>query len=124
MSQTITFKNGTTLPIFGVHSDKTIIQNAYREYFEIRFPTEAVTYDTLTALAVPENLSEITITEVVDDKTNRVSKHCNFTVITGIGKRTDFLDGSQFYFLSVAQKSDTELAIEQLRQELEDLRNA
>ena len=123
MSQTITFKNGTTLSVIAVYSQKELIQGAYRECFEIRFPTEAVTYDTLTALAVSENLKEITLIETEDDVTNRVSKYFNFSILTGMGMKTSE-DGTQFNFLSVAQKSDAELAIEQLQQDNEDVQAA
>lgn len=123
MTQTITFKNGTTLPVIAVYSSKDLIQGAYRECFEIRFPVEGVTYEGLSEQASPENLSEITLTEKINEITNQASQYFNFTIITGIGKRTDSVDGSQFYFLSVAQKSDAELALEQLRREVEELRN-
>lgn len=124
MSQTITFKNGTTLPVIAVYSQKELIQGAYRECFEIRFPTEAVTYDTLTALAVSENLKEITLTETESDVTNRVSKYFNFSILTGMGMKTAPEDGTPYYFLSVTQKSDAELAIEQLQQDNEDVQAA
>lgn len=123
-TQTITFKNGTTLPVIAVYSNKDLIQGAYRECFEIRFPTEAVTYDTLTALAVSENLKEITLTETESDVTNRVSKYFNFTIVTGMGMKTAPEDGTPYCFLSVAQKSDAELAIEQLKQDNEDVQAA
>lgn len=126
MSQTITFKDGTTLPTIAVYSHKDLIQGAYRECFEIRIPTEASTYDGLSALATPENLTELILTET-NSETNEVTaqfSHCNFTIVTGLGLKTVPEDGSKYLFLSVAQKSDTELAIERLSQENEDNQTA
>lgn len=125
-TQTITFKNGTVLPVLAVFGSKDLIQGTYRECFEIRFPSEAVTYGELTALAVPGNLLELILTEK-DSETNEVTAqytHKNFTIVTGKGMKTDPEDGTPFYFLSVAQKSDAELAIEQLQQDNEDVQAA
>lgn len=120
MAQTITFKDGTTLPYIAVYSDTRVIQGAYRAYFEIRLPIEATTYDELSSLAAnPESLSEITLTEIESEITDRTSRYFNYTIVTEIGQRTDSMDGSQYYFLSVAQKTDAELAIERVLQENE-----
>lgn len=125
MSQTITFKDGTALPYLAVCSDTRVIQGAYRAFFEIRIPIEATTYDELSALAAnPENLSEITLTEEVNEITNQTSTYYNFTIITGIGQITDPVDGTQYFFLYVAQKSDSELAIERILQENEAMKDA
>lgn len=125
MSQTITFKNGTTLPYFAIFSDKQVIQGAYRAHFEIRILIEATTYDELSELAAnPENLSEITLTETINEITNQTSKYFNYMIITEIGMRTDSVDGTQYFVLSVAQKSDAELAIERLSQENEVIMDA
>lgn len=126
ITQTIKFKNGTVIPVIAVYNKNELIQNAYRECFEIQFSTEAVTLDTITSLAVPENLSELILTET-DDETNEVTaqfSHLNFTIVTGMGMKTKPEDGSKFFFLSVAQKSDAELAMEQLMQDNEDIQSA
>lgn len=126
ITQTITFKNGTTLPTIAVYSKNELIQNAYRECFEIRFPTDAVILDTLSSLDVPENLSELILTEK-DDETEEITaqySHFNFTIVTGMGMKTTAEDGSKFFFLSVAQKSDAELALEQLMRDNEDIQTA
>lgn len=126
MSQTITFKNGTTLPVIAVYSQKELIQGAYRECFEIRFPTEAVTYDTLTALATSQNLSELILTEMDNETDSETAKYTyyNFTLVTGIGQKTTPEDGTRYLYLSIAQKSDAEFAIEQLQQDNEDVQMA
>lgn len=124
--QTIQFKNQVTLPTIAVYSKNELIQNAYRERFEIRFPTDAVTLDTLSSLAVPENVSELILTEK-DDETEEITaqySHFNFTLIIGMGMKTTPEDGSKFFFLSVAQKSDAELALERLMQDNEDIQTA
>lgn len=126
MSQTITFKDGTSCPTIAVYSHKDLIQGAYRECFEVRIPTDAATYDELAALATPENLSELILTER-NNETNKVTaqfSHRNFSIVTGLGLKTMPEDGSKYLFLSVAQKHDTELAIERLSQESEELRDA
>lgn len=125
MAQTISFKNGTTLPVLAVYSNKDLIQGAYREYFEIQFPIEATTFDDLSDLAATsENFSEITITEVISEDSNQVSKHRNFTIVTGMGMKIAPEDGTPYYFLSVAQKTDAELEIERLSQENEAIMDA
>lgn len=125
MSKSITFKDGTTFPYLAVYSDTRVIQGAYRAYFEIRIPIEATAYDKLSALAAnPENLSEITLTEIVNEIQTKTSKYFNYTIITEIGRRTDSVDGSQYYFLSVAQKSEAELSIERISQENEAIIDA
>lgn len=99
-TQTITFKNGTVLPVLAVFGSKDLIQGTYRECFEIRFPSKAVTYGELTALAVPGNLLELILTEK-DSETNEVTAqytHKNFTIVTGKGMKTDPEDGTPFYF--------------------------
>lgn len=124
--QTITFKNGQTLPVIAVYSTKELVQNAYRECFEIRFQIEAVTYDKLSSLAAADNLSELTLTER-DNQTDEITaqfSHKNFTVVTGMGMKTVPEDGSQFFFLGVAQKSDAELELERLKQDNEDIQSA
>ena len=70
--QTITFKNGHTLPVMAVYSAKELVQNAYRECFEIRFSTEITTYDNLSSLATTGNLSELILTER-DDQTDEIT---------------------------------------------------
>lgn len=125
ITQIIKFKNGVTLPVIAVYSKKELIQNAYRECFEIRIPVEATTYNDLSSLAVSENLSELFLTEK-DRETNEVTaqfSHTNFTIVTGLGMKTAE-DGSKFLFLNVAQKSDAELMIEQLLQDNEDIQFA
>lgn len=124
--QTITFKNGTKLPTIAVYSNNTLIQNAYRECFEIRFPVESVDYDTISSLATADNLSAIVLTER-DDETDEIIaqfSHFNFTIVTSLGMKTEPTDGSKFFFLSVAQKSDTELRLEKLIQDNEDTQEA
>lgn len=126
MAQTITFKYGKTLPTIAVYSQKELIQGAYRECFEIRFPIEATAYDELSALATPENLSELILMEM-DSETDKIITqftHSNFAIVTGLGLKTAPEDGSQYYFLSVAQKSDAELALEKLEQDNEDIQAA
>lgn len=126
ITQTIEFANGVTLPVIAVYSKNELIQNAYRECFEIQFSTEAVTLDTITSLAVPENLSELILTET-DNETNEVTaqfSHLNFTIVTGMGMKTTPEDGSKFFFLSVARKSDSELLMERLAQDNEDIQSA
>ena len=102
-----------------------MIQNAYRECFEIRIPVEATTYNDLSSLAVPENLSELFLTEK-DSETDEVTaqfSHTHFSIVTGLGMKTAE-DGSKFLFLNVAQKSDAELTVEQLLQDNEDIQSA
>lgn len=126
ITQTITFQDGTTLPTIAVFGNKEVVQDAYRECFEIRIPTNATTYEGLTALATHENLSELILTET-NDETNEITaqfSYRNFSIVTGLGLKTAPEDGSKYLFLSVAQKSDTELAIEQLRQDNEDVQAA
>ncbi len=85
-----------------------------------------MTYDSLSALAAPEKLSELILTEK-DSETGEISAsytHCNFTIVTGMGMKTASEDGTKFYFLSIAQKSDAELALEQLKQDNEDVQAA
>ncbi|MCM1463513.1 MAG: hypothetical protein NC084_12500, partial [Bacteroides sp.] len=110
MAQTITFKDGTVVPVLAVYSNKDLIQGAYRESYEIRFSPEATTYEALLALANSENLSELILTELDEagEVTARFS-HFNFTIVTGMGVKTDPIDGSRYLYLSVAQKSDAEL---------------
>lgn len=126
ITQTITFTNGVVFPVIAVYSRKELIQNAYRECFEIRFSTEAVTLDTLASLAAPENLSELVLTETDDETGEIVAQfvHDNFTIVTGMGMKTLPEDGSKFFFLNVAQKSDAELAMERLMQDNEDILSA
>lgn len=126
ITQTITFKDGTILPIIAVYGNKEVVQNAYRETFEIQIPIGTITYDELSALITSENLSELILTET-DDETNEVTAqftHSNFTIVIGLGFKTKLEDGSKYLFLSVAQKHDTELAIERLSQDNEDLQAA
>lgn len=126
ITQTIKFANGVALPVIAVYSKNELIQNAYRECFEIQFSIEAVTLDTITSLAVPENLSELILTET-DNETNEVTaqfSHLNFTIVTGMGMKTKPEDGSKFFFLSVARKSDSELLMERLAQDNEDIQSA
>lgn len=125
-TQTIKFSNGITLPVIAVYSKNELIRNAYRECFEIRFSTEDVTFDSLSSLAVPENLSELILTEK-NDETDEVTSqfsHRNFTVVTGMGMKTASEDGAKFFFLSVAQKSESELLMERLTQDNEDIKSA
>ena len=124
--QTITFKNGQAFPVIAVYSEKELIQNAYRECFEIRFPTDTMSYDELSSLATSDNLSELILTEK-DDQTDEITAqftHKNFTIVTGMGMKTLPEDGSQFLFLGVAQKSDSELELERLRKDNEDIQSA
>lgn len=124
--QAITFKDGTTLPTIAVYGNKEVVQNAYRETFEIQIPIGSITYDELSALVTSENLSELILTES-DNETNEVTAqftHSNFTIVTGLGFKTKPEDGSKYLFLSIAQKHDTELAIEQLQQDNEDVQAA
>lgn len=126
IKQTVTFKDGTTIPVIAVCGKKELIQDAYRESFEIKIPTEETTYDGISTLATPENLIELIITEK-DSETNEVKAqftHRNFTLVTGVGMKTAPEDGTQYYFLSVAQKSSAEIAIERLSQENETILDA
>lgn len=126
ITQTITFKDGTTLPTIAVYSQRELVQGSYRECFEIRVPIEATTYDELSTLATPENLSELILTETDNETNSETGKytHYNFTLVTGMGMKTTPEDGTKYLYLSVAQKSDMELAIEQLRQDNEDVQSA
>lgn len=124
--QTIKFSNGTVLPIISVWSSDKIIQNAYRTCFEIWFPYDEVSMDTLSSIAVPENLSELILTETNDETDEVVEQysHFNFTIVTGMGMKTVPENGTKVFFLCVAQKSDTELSLEQLKQDNEDIQTA
>ncbi len=126
ITQSIKFSNGSTFPVIAVYGKNDLIQNAYRECFEIRFSIGDVTLEGLSSLAEPENLSELILTER-DDETDEITaqfSHYNFTIVTGMGMKTAPEDGSKFFFLSVAQRSDSELLMERLERDNEDIQSA
>ena len=126
ITQTIKFANEVTLPVIAVYSKKELIQNAYRECFEIRFPTENTTLETIGSLATPANLSKLTLIEKDNESDDVISQYSyfNYTIVTGMGIMSSHDDGSKFFFLNVAQKSDMELQMEQLMQDNEDIQSA
>ena len=62
-----------------------------------------------------------------DDETDEITaqfSHYNFTIVTGMGMKTAPEDGAKFFFLSVAQRSDSELLMERLERDNEDIQSA
>jgi len=109
MTSKIVFKDGTALDTLAVYSSKEIIENAYREKFEIRFP-ETVTIEQINAAATDENLAEITLKEfaATGEETGSYT-YQNFTMVRGIGFAiTD--SGTRYNVLTLAQLSALEIA--------------
>ena len=109
MTSKIAFKDGTIFDTIAVYSSKEIIENAYREKFEIRFP-ESVTLEQINTAATAENLSEITLKEFdVNGEETGAYTYQNFTMVRGVGFAIS--DGGERYnVLVLAQLSALEIA--------------
>ena len=110
MTSKIVFADGTALGTLAVYSTKEIIENAYREKFEIRFP-ETVTIEQINAaIASADNLAEITLKELDSDE-NEISAYTyqNFSMVRSVGFNVD-TSGNKYNVLVLAQLSALELA--------------
>lgn len=117
MTSKIVFKNGTELETLAVFSTKEIIENAYREKFEIRFP-KMVTIEQINAAATAENLAEIALKEFNEDGEETASYiYLNFSMVRGIGFKIGDT-GERYNALEIAQLSTLELAQEAQAAEL------
>lgn len=117
MTSKIVFKNGTELETLAVFSTKEIIENAYREKFEIRFP-KTVTIEQINAAATAENLAEIALKEFNEDGEETASYiYLNFSMVRGIGFKIGDT-GERYNALEIAQLSTLELAQEAQAAEL------
>lgn len=109
MTSKIAFKDGTELETLAVYSTKEIIENAYREKFEIRFP-ESVTIEQINAAATAENLAKITLKEFdVNGEETGAYTYQNFTMVRGVGFAISD-SGARYNVLIVAQLSALEIA--------------
>lgn len=117
MTSKIAFKDGTELETLAVYSTKEIIENAYREKFEIRFP-KTVTIEQINAAATAENLAEIALKEFNEDGEETASYiYLNFSMVRGIGFKIGDT-GERYNALEIAQLSTLELAQEAQAAEL------
>lgn len=110
MTSKIVFADGTALDTKAVYSTKEIIENAYREKFEIQFP-ETVTLEQInTAIAIADNLATITLKQF-DSEGNETSAftYQNFSMVRSIGFNVD-ATGNRYNVLILAQLSTLELA--------------
>ncbi len=109
MTSKIVFKNGTELETLAVFSTKEIIENAYREKFEIRFP-ETVTIEQINAAATADNLAEIALKEFNESGEETASyTYLNFSMLRGVGFKIGDT-GERYNALEIAQLSTLELA--------------
>ena len=109
MTSKIVFADGTVFDTLAVYSSKEIIENAYREKFEIRFP-ENVTIEQINAAATAENLAEIALKEFNDDGEETASyTYLNFSMLRGVGFKVSDT-GERYNALEIAQLSTLELA--------------
>jgi len=111
MGSKIKFKDGTELDTISVFGSKEVIENAYRDKFEIRFP-ETVTLEQINnIIATADNLSEITLEEC-DDSGNVTSSYTyqNFSMVRSVGFNTDSSSGVRYNVLVIAQLSTLEIA--------------
>lgn len=109
MTSKIVFADGAVFDTLAVYSSKEIIENAYREKFEIRFP-ENVTIEQINAAATAENLAEIALKEFNDDGEETASyTYLNFSMSRGVGFKVSDT-GERYNALEIAQLSTLELA--------------
>lgn len=110
MTSKIVFKNGTELETLAVFSTKEIIENAYREKFEIRFPKTVTIEQINTAIATVDNLATITLKQF-DSEGNETSAftYQNFNMVRSVGFNVD-ATGNRYNVLVLAQLSTLELA--------------
>lgn len=117
MTSKIVFKNGTELETLAVFSTKEIIENAYREKFEIRFP-ETVTIEQINAAATADNLAEIALKEFNESGEETASyTYLNFSMLRGVSFKIGDT-GERYNALEIAQLSTLELAQEAQAAEL------
>lgn len=120
IQSTITFKDGSTFPTIAVFSRNELVQGAYREVFEIRLDPNQINEEAFKAAVTVENLEKIVLTETDTDE-NKITgqfTHRNFQIIIGDGHK--FVPDN-YVFLTVAQRSEMELSVEQLSKDYEDL---
>lgn len=114
----VTFKNGTTYALLNLHGGSIIYQGAKRKTLDFRIPVDSATLDELNALAKDRDAtSEITVTT-----SESTSIKSGYTVPIDVGQLFNE-DGTSELYIKLAQKSDVEVEIEQLKKTVAALAN-
>lgn len=113
----VTFKNGTTFETVANMGGSMQYQSAKRSTLEFHIPKESATFDALKAIYTDADaLSEITVTTSA-----ATSLHTGYTMPVEMGLRTE--DGTEVWYIKLAQKSELELKVERLEAAVAALAN-
>lgn len=119
----ISFKDGSSLEVFGVYENREIYGGAERDFLTIMFPGNIVPYSEIKALYDnPESLQEVQFTEIFLDESKRTVDFTGYT--TPVQIISEVKDGIYTISLRLIKPSDSEKEMQDLKDENEQVQMA